>query len=204
MEKKVNTVSSEMAITRKEAIKRTGALAGGLVISPMIVGFLQGCSPSSLSGHGVLFSEDQRNALLIIMDILIPETDTPSASQAGVLNFIEVTLDRNSSEDSKQAFLNRFDHFLLEAERDLGKPFLEVPGEIQAQFLREIHETAYGQGDKFEETDLPDFLNWIRYLCVTGYFTSKPGATQVLRYAAMPGPYRGCVPFEEVGKTWAT
>jgi hypothetical protein len=36
-----------------------------------------------------------------------------------------------------------------------------------------------------------------------GYFTSEVGATQVLRYDPVPGAYHGCIPFEEVGKTWA-
>jgi hypothetical protein len=37
-----------------------------------------------------------------------------------------------------------------------------------------------------------------------GYFTSEAGATQVLRYIAIPGKQEGCIPFEQVGRTWAT
>jgi hypothetical protein len=37
-----------------------------------------------------------------------------------------------------------------------------------------------------------------------GFFTSEPGATQVLQYEAVPGAYKGCVPLSEVGRTWAT
>jgi hypothetical protein len=41
-------------------------------------------------------------------------------------------------------------------------------------------------------------------LTLLGFFTSEPGATQVLQYDPVPGAYHGCVPLEEVGKTWAT
>jgi hypothetical protein len=43
-------------------------------------------------------------------------------------------------------------------------------------------------------------------LTLLGFFTSEPGATQVLQYIAVPGSYKGCVPLAEAGngKTWAT
>jgi len=43
-------------------------------------------------------------------------------------------------------------------------------------------------------------------LTLLGFFTSEPGATQVLQYVAVPGAYKGCVPLAEAGngKTWAT
>ena len=45
-----------------------------------------------------------------------------------------------------------------------------------------------------------------RELTLLGYFLSKPGATQVLQYNPMPGPFKGCVPLKEAGngKTFAT
>ncbi len=44
----------------------------------------------------------------------------------------------------------------------------------------------------------------MKELTVVGFFTSEPGATQVLQYKAVPGSYKGCIPLAEVGKTWAT
>ena len=203
MDKRENKYSGGK-ITRREALKRSGVLAGGVVVSPYIMSLFQGCSPVDPKKKTNFLSDEQKKTLLAIIDTLIPETDTPSASQAGVLIFIEETLYRNSSEETQQDFLTRFNDFTDVAERDLGKPFYEAEAKDQHQFLHDLHQTAYAQGDFHRDTDAPEFLKWLRYLCVTGYFTSKPGATEVLRYAAMPGPYRGCVPFEEVGRTWAT
>ena len=46
----------------------------------------------------------------------------------------------------------------------------------------------------------------IKNLVVSSYFRSEVGATQVLKYngpSIVLGEYKGCIPFEEVGKTWA-
>jgi hypothetical protein len=42
-------------------------------------------------------------------------------------------------------------------------------------------------------------------LTLLGFFTSEPGATQVLQYVPIPGSWHGCVPLSEAGngKTWA-
>ena len=50
------------------------------------------------------------------------------------------------------------------------------------------------------------FILMTRELTLLGYFVSQPGATQVLQYNPLPGPFRGCVPLAEAGngKTWAT
>jgi gluconate 2-dehydrogenase gamma chain len=48
------------------------------------------------------------------------------------------------------------------------------------------------------------FIVELKELTLLGFFTSEPGATKVLQYNQVPGPYKGCVPLAEVGKTWAT
>ena len=48
------------------------------------------------------------------------------------------------------------------------------------------------------------FVMAMKELTMLGFFTSQPGATQVLQYEAVPGGYSGCQPLSEVGRTWAT
>lgn len=56
----------------------------------------------------------------------------------------------------------------------------------------------------FGKPDARHFFLTTKELTVAGFFTSEPGATQVLQYEAVPGAFHGCVPLSEVGKTWAT
>jgi len=44
----------------------------------------------------------------------------------------------------------------------------------------------------------------MKQLTLSGLFTSKIGATEVLRYVAVPGKYEGCVPYTKGEKAWAT
>ena len=46
----------------------------------------------------------------------------------------------------------------------------------------------------------------MKELTMLGFFVSKPGATQVLQYVAVPGGYQACIPIAQAGngKQWAT
>ena len=51
-----------------------------------------------------------------------------------------------------------------------------------------------------------DVIDTYKQSVATSYFRREVGATQVLRYngpSVVLGDYKGCIPFEEVGKTWA-
>jgi hypothetical protein len=38
---------------------------------------------------------------------------------------------------------------------------------------------------------------------LVGYYQSEAGATQELRYELVPGAWRGCVPYSEIGRATA-
>jgi len=56
----------------------------------------------------------------------------------------------------------------------------------------------------FRKPDARQFVLTTKELTIVGFFTSEPGATQVLQYEAVPGAFKGCEPLSKVGKTWAT
>ena len=55
-----------------------------------------------------------------------------------------------------------------------------------------------------KENDPKPYFRMMKELTLLGYFTSKEGATQALRYVAVPGHYEGCVPYKKGDKAWAT
>jgi hypothetical protein len=44
----------------------------------------------------------------------------------------------------------------------------------------------------------------MKELTLWGFFSSEIGATQALRYVAIPGRYEGCIPYKKGDKAWAT
>lgn len=196
-------MESKKSISRKEAIKRTGLLMGGVVFAPSILGVLKGCTAQpGLDWEPTLFSNKQARLVTSLADTILPEDDTPSASQAGVPSFIESMVKEVYNEEQRQAFLDGIDKFGDDARVELEQEFPEIEVEQQYEYTYNLNRFALeeGPGDSGETP----FILMFKELTMLGYFTSEPGATQVLRYEAVPGIYEGCIPFEEVGKTWAT
>ena len=56
------------------------------------------------------------------------------------------------------------------------------------------------------ESDIRNIYLKIKSSVATSYFKSEIGATKVLKYngpSVVLGQYKGCIPFNEIGKTWA-
>ena len=55
-----------------------------------------------------------------------------------------------------------------------------------------------------KKEDPAHYFTLMKQLTLLGYFTSEIGATQALRYVAVPGKYEGCIPYKKGDKAWAT
>lgn len=190
-------MSTDNKIDRKEAIKRTGLLLGGVVFAPNILGVLKGCTATPGDWDPVLFSSGQSRVVTTLSDVILPADDTPAASEVGVPQFMEAMVNEVYSEEQRQQFLDGIDAFAEDFESEYDKAFYDATEDERFDFTYQKNRSAV------EENDAPFFLQF-KELTMLGYFTSEAGATQVLRYEAAPGMYDGCMPLEEVGRTWAT
>lgn len=192
-------MSTDNKIDRKEAIKRTGLLLGGVIFAPNILGVLNGCSATSGDWTPQLFSTEQARVVTALADVILPADDTPSASEVGVPEFIENMVNEVYSEEQRREFLDGLNKF--------GDDYRS---EIQSEYYEgndtDKYDFAYNQNLRAveEEPGSGPFILIFKELTILGYFTSEVGATQVLQYQAVPGMYNGCMPLEEVGRTWAT
>ena len=53
------------------------------------------------------------------------------------------------------------------------------------------------------EQAAPHYFSLMKQLSLLGFFTSKPGATKVLRYIPVPGKYEGCIDYKKGETAWA-
>lgn len=74
-----------------------------------------------------------------------------------------------------------------------------LPPEAEADTVQWIH----GESRSRERDAGAPFFRTMKELTVVGYYTSEVGATVELRHEAVPGRYEGCVPFSQIGRTWA-
>lgn len=197
-------MDSKNNMTRREAIMRTGALMGGVVFAPSILGVLKGCTATpGVDWNPTLFNTTQARMVSALADVILPEDDTPSASQAGVPAFIESMVQNVYNDEQRNRFLNGLDTFGVDSSNELEGNFYDLTDEIKFEYTYGLNRAVLEDRSNNRGDETP-FIMVFRELTMLGYFTSEVGATQVLRYSPVPGRYDGCVPFEEIGRTWAT
>jgi len=200
-------------MNRREAIQKATLALGFALSAPVLSGVLQGCkSTPELSYKPVFFNEEQAQLISRLSEIILPKTATPGAIEAGVPGFIDNLIQEVYSKEDKEAFIKGVTEFDDDAKKAYGDHFAECSPEQQKEFVKKYHDAAYAtkvEGasgsfwDAANKNERP-FILKVKELTLIGFFTSEVGATQVLQYNQVPGPFKGCVPLTEVGKAWAT
>lgn len=192
---------------RREALKRTAWIMGGVISAPAIMGVLNGCTAKpSINWKPVFLTEDQASIVAELAEIIIPKTDTAGAKDVGVPQFIDLMLKDCYSKEDQDAFIKGLTEFDAQAKEKSGDTFLGLDAEKQTAFVKETHDAAVKAELETKPAPKRPFILTVKELTMLGFFTSEVGATQVLQYVAVPGSYKGCIPLAEAGngKTWAT
>lgn len=200
-------------MNRREAIQRTALVLGYAITGPALVGVLNGCKATPELGYKpVFFTEDQANLVGELAEIILPKTSTPGAKDAGVPGFIDSMLKEVYQKEDQDKFLTGLAEFDEDAKKTFGNSFNDCDPDEQKAHFKKHHDEALSKSASGESTgwwntgggsDKP-FVLKMKELTLLGFFTSEPGATQVLQYNPVPGPFQGCVPLADAGKTWAT
>ena len=201
---------------RRQALQRAALVLGYSISAPVIVGVLKGCKATPDAGFTPAFLKaDQAAIVSEIAEIIIPRTDTPGAKDAGVPAFIDLMLKDCYSAADQERFVKELGEFDAAASKAYGDAFLDCTPEQQKELVAKVHAEALASMKQENPPKDKPFMLMLKELTLLGFFTSEPGATQVLNYVAVPGSYQGCVPVGSkvkdsagdeyvVGKTWAT
>jgi hypothetical protein len=204
-------MSAEMnpEMNRRELLQRVAYLMGGAISAPAVLGVLNGCSAKQdASWQPVFLSKEQGAVVAEVAELIIPRTDTPGAKDAGVPAFIDGMLKDIYEEEDRQRYLSGLKAFDDAARTAHSKGFVELSKPQQTDLVRKFHDEAVATELASETRPAylrRPFILMTKELTLLGFFTSKPGATEVLQYAAVPGAFQGCVPLAQAGngKSWA-
>jgi hypothetical protein len=190
--------SAEM-IRRRDILRRAAGVLGGAVAPPAARALQQGGSakqqPSgAATSASRLLDAAQLTLLAEIVEVMIPQTDTAGAKQAGVPAFIDLALDALYPREDQQRFQAGLAEFDAAATAS-GRPFLEQDAPARAAFVQRRLESALAG----ERTPQP-FMLMTRELALLGYFTSKVGINENMEYVPVPTAYHGCVPLSQLPK----
>lgn len=196
-------------MNRRKALRQTAALAGASTLTPTLLSLLQSCQQQpSIDWQPAILSTDQARFVSVLVDTLLPKTDTPGAIELKVDQFIDLVIAHTMDEGAQQAVLSQIDTFDDQVKQEKGKPFVALSDEIRSEVLRaeERNTPKYNNsvwGTAVGEQAPIGIYRSLKSLALWGYFSSEAIGKNVLSYDPVPGAYQGCIPLEDVGNTWS-
>lgn len=181
-------------LSRRQLLARIATITGAAISAPLVSAVLADAKATDALS---VLSPKELELVTAIVDVIIPETDTPSASAAEVQHFIHMMLSDWYSVNEREHILSGLRTVEEQAHAQTGKSFAQASPAEQLIILQAFDQAAYSGTEKNH------FFRKIKEMTTVGYYTSETGATEELLYEPVPGPYKGCVPFSEIGRTWA-
>jgi len=156
-----------------------------------------------------LFTKQQRNVVMAAAEVIIPRTDTPGATDAGVPQFIELMVQDWLNHEERKIFLTGLNGLASCAHELHGNSFDRLSATLQLSMLEALESEVassswYAKGNvrRAFVSDAP-FICQLKELTIWGFFTSEVGVKQVLRYNPMPMNFDGYYPRKASDTAWA-
>ena len=184
-------------MNRREIIQYTALASGAAVCSPLLSLLLSGCStdPSKMeTGEGLsFFNKTDFELIRELADLILPKTDSPSASEVKVPELIDRIVGTAYRDDERKKFEDQFAGF---------KGFLEQKsfGALnQEEKIALLNSIPGGTNQKAKS----GFIQF-KQLTVAFYLSTEVIATTYLNFLPVPGTYEPCITLDDVDrKAWA-
>jgi hypothetical protein len=189
---------------RREMLRILSAGAALPALSPDLFAFFRTSHPPE--GYALRTLNPHQNAIVVVMiDQIIPETDTPGAKGARVNEFIDVILTEWANDGERKSFLDGLAGVDKKSNELFAKDFGDASPAQQLSLLRAMDEAAAFESsthplpdrDELENRDKQldgNFFSVFKRLTLHGFYTSEIGFTQELKLQIIPGAQHGCVP----------
>jgi len=214
---------------RRSALKNIGMVFGYAVATPTILSLAQSCKEKMPYAEWVpsFFEKDKGFALAQMIDVILPRTDTPSATDVNVHVFMDEFV-KSILPEEQQGFMGMvMDTFMNKAlagsEKESladieGIDFEPLLGKYLAKRSDEDEEAqneaigvymeAMMKGESAElDEDIAcyTFATNVRNMATWGYKSSEYVGEEVLAYLPVPGEYIACGDVNELsgGKAWS-
>jgi hypothetical protein len=197
------TCGNNCLMNRRRALIGISLFTGGVFAS--FVGFKWLKSNASPSFDSLIKS---KKLLSSLADCILPKTDSPSASECNVPEFIIKMIMESTDPRTQNNFitglteveeysLSTFNKYFSDCSKFEKKQTISYfveKGKEQSGMLGKIQNKILGKS----------FFTTLKEYTVIGYFTSEQGATMALRYSLVPSKYNACLPYVAGEKSWAT
>jgi hypothetical protein len=198
---------------RRELLKMIAVLTGGVVVGGEA--FLTGCkNPESIGGP--TFSEKDIAFLDEVGETILPATKTPGAKAAHIGQFMKTIVNDCYEEDDQKTFHEGIKKLNDACDKMHGHSFMNATPQQRTALLTSLDKEAKDYQKQRSEKNkaakekdknaknLPNhYFTLMKQLTLWGYFTSKEGMTQALRFNPVPGRYDGCIDYKKGDRMFA-
>ena len=189
---------------RRELLHRASMMLGGVITASAASGILAGCvamPEAATPAKPEFFTLEEMATVTAMADQILPKTNTPGALDVGVPAFIDRMLAGYYTDKERGIIRGGLIAVATDAAELRGKSFAALTSDEQVALMTAYDREAYTPR---AATADPHFFRLFKELTLLGFCTSKIGATTLMRYEQIPGPYKGDVPVSAIGKAWAT
>jgi len=206
-------------MNRRNAIKNISLSLGYVVATPTIMSLLSSCTETKEIWKPEYLSDEQKNIITHLVDLILPTSDLPGALDVNVPQFIDKMYMYIENEANKNVFQKGatifaamfeelFDEKALRGNKKgfdkLFASYFKLPEEEIRKVMQEQKLAQHEVSNDRKATYLMyKFLFRVRYYTLFGYYTSEKIGEEVLSYDPIPGVYKGCIPLDNVGNSWS-
>ena len=134
------------------------------------------------------FGESEMRTLRVLVDLVLPATDSPAASAADTHYFIDLAIAACAKPLAQKTFRAGLKSFAGLERRTPEQQVAALKARAAADMALPYDES---------------FFKLLKDYTLTGYFLSEVGATQALAYEKIPGGFQGDLPLQPNQKAWA-
>jgi hypothetical protein len=201
---------------RRNLLKMIMAATGVAMVGGKAFSYQLG---SGVPLSATVFSSDDVILFNDIAEVIIPRTDTPGAKDANVGLMALVLANDCYTINQRNALVEGLKTIDKQAQKSFNKPYLLLNTEQKLKTVSQLDKAAKKYNTKQElyylsvspfdrnrdiADPIPHFFTLIKQLTLFSFFTSKVGATEVLRFEAIPGKYNGDLDYKKGDRAWAT
>ena len=184
---------------RRRAIGVLGGVAAGPALMPSrtfaeLLAWSERVRESSRSpGTPALLTPPRARAMAALAEVIIPATDTPGASEAGVTEFVAALVVGWLDDDVRDLFLEGLDTVDPAARERFGADFADCAPQQQIRLVADLDAEVTRLREDPGASASRHFFHHVKRFTITAYFTSEVGLA-ALGHRTSFRTFEGCVP----------
>ncbi len=211
-------------MNRRQVLKNLGLGAGYMVAAPSVFSLLQSCkNEPGFEWEPVFLTPANGYALQQILEVIIPKTDTPGATDVNIAQFIDAYLNEVADEKEQDDFKAGANAFPINFKSNLNKSvedgdpedfekavkmYLGAEPEQREDFVKRLSATQDPEAPEETEVDTEatsyGYLDNVRNRAIWAWKNSEEVGENVLWYDPVPGTLIGCMEIGENGNNGKT